>query len=47
MGYSSDLTDREWETTLAIAATEEKNSTSCVDKAATIKWDIISTQEWL
>ena len=48
MGYSSDLTDKEWEITLAVAVIpEEENSTSSVDKATTPQWHILSAQKWL
>ena len=40
MGYSSDLTDKEWEITLAITTPEEENSTTCMDKATTPQWHI-------
>jgi hypothetical protein len=43
MGYSSDLTDKEWETTLAIAVIpEEENSTTSLDKTTTAQWHILS-----
>jgi hypothetical protein len=43
MGYSSDVTDKEWEILIAVIAEEEENKTPDVDKTANSERDILST----
>jgi len=47
MGYSSDVTDKEWEITLAITAPKKENKTASMDEARNPQWNLLPTQEWL
>jgi hypothetical protein len=47
MPYSSSITDKEWEITLAITTSKEANQASSLDKKTNLGWHFLSAEEWL
>ena len=46
MGYSSSLSDQEWEIIKPLLPKKKDPSTN-MDKTANIRWSILPTQEWM